>query len=87
VNVVVPGAIETPSRGLDKLDEASRRAQILRIGERTLANRMLTATKSRTLSFSRGPTNRLAPKPPSLWSMATIGALAGSPRFKRGEVE
>ena len=88
VNVVVPGAIETPSWGLDKLDDASRRAQILRIGERALANRMLTADEvANAVLFLASDESSGVQAAELVVDGGTIGALAGSPRFKRGEVE
>ena len=43
VNVIIPGATDTPSWQMDELDSLARQAQQQRVGEWALLNRMLTA--------------------------------------------
>jgi NAD(P)-dependent dehydrogenase (short-subunit alcohol dehydrogenase family) len=86
VNVVVPGAVDTPSWGLEELDEVSGTAQKRQIGERALLNRMLTAEEvANVVLFLASDESSGVQAAEIVVDGGTTGALAGSPRFKRGE--
>ena len=88
VNVIVPGAIETPSWSLHELDAATRRAQQERIGERALLNRMLTADEvANAVLFLASDESSGIQAAEIVIDGGTTGALAGSPRFQRGETQ
>ena len=87
MNVIVPGAVETPSWGFDDLDDTVSRERKQRIGERALINRMLTAEEvANTVLFLASDEFH-----PGIQAAETVvdggtsGALAGSPRYQRGE--
>jgi NAD(P)-dependent dehydrogenase (short-subunit alcohol dehydrogenase family) len=87
VNVVVPGAIDTPSWGFDA-DPEVRIAQQRRIGERALLNRMLTAEEvANVVLFLASDESSGVQAAEIVVDGGTTGALGGSPRFRRGEVE
>ncbi len=87
VNVVVPGAVETPSWGLDDMDAESRKAHALRIGERALLDRMLTADEvANAVLFLASDESSGVQATELFVDGGTTGALAGSPRFQRGEL-
>lgn len=86
VNVVVPGAVETPSWGFGALDADAREELTRRIGERALIDRMLTADEvANTVVFlaSDGSTGVNAAE--FVVDGGTTGAIAGSPRYRREE--
>jgi NAD(P)-dependent dehydrogenase (short-subunit alcohol dehydrogenase family) len=86
VNVVVPGAIATPSWGMDRLDAATRAEHIQKLGERALLNRMLTAEEvANVVLFLASDESSGIQAAELVVDGGTTGALAGSPRFRRGE--
>jgi NAD(P)-dependent dehydrogenase (short-subunit alcohol dehydrogenase family) len=86
VNVVVPGATETPSWQFDKLDEETRRAHIRQIGERAPLNRMVTAEEvANAVLFLASDESSGVQAAEIVVDGGTTGALAGSPRYRRGE--
>lgn len=86
VNLVVPGAIDTPSWGLDQLKEVARDEHKRLIGERAPLNRMLTAEEvaSAVVFLASDASSGLQASELTV-DGGTTGALAGSPRFMRGE--
>jgi NAD(P)-dependent dehydrogenase (short-subunit alcohol dehydrogenase family) len=86
VNVVVPGAIDTPSWGHDTMDGAEQQRRKFAIGERALANRMLTAAEvANAVVFLASRESSGVNATEIVIDGGTIGALAGSPRYVRGE--
>jgi NAD(P)-dependent dehydrogenase (short-subunit alcohol dehydrogenase family) len=86
VNVVVPGAIDTPSWGMEKLpaDEQHERKRL--IGERAPDNRMLTADEvAAAVVFLASDASSGLQASEITVDGGTTGAVAGSPRFIRGE--
>jgi NAD(P)-dependent dehydrogenase (short-subunit alcohol dehydrogenase family) len=84
VNVVVPGAIDTPSWGI--ADSEAGRQQKQRYGERALANRMLTAEEvANVVAFLASDEASGINAAEIFVDGGTTGAMAGSPRFRRGE--
>jgi NAD(P)-dependent dehydrogenase (short-subunit alcohol dehydrogenase family) len=87
VNVIVPGAIDTPGWTYDGLDAEARSAQQQRIGERALLNRMLTAEEvANVVLFLASDESSGIQAAEIVVDGGTTGAFAGSPRFMRGEV-
>jgi NAD(P)-dependent dehydrogenase (short-subunit alcohol dehydrogenase family) len=83
VNVVVPGAIDTPSWGMDP---AVHDAHAKLIGERALLNRMLTATEvANAVLFLASDEASGIQAAEIVVDGGTTGAVAGSPRYMRGE--
>lgn len=88
VNVVVPGAIDTPGWGYNRLDAAARAEYKRLIGERALANRMITAEEvANAVLFLASDEASGVNAAEIVVDGGTTGAMAGSPRFRRGEPE
>ncbi len=86
VNVVVPGAIETPSWGMDGLAREVRDEHKRLIGERAPLNRMLTAEEvAAAVVFLASDASSGLQASELVVDGGTTGALAGSPRYVRGE--
>ena len=86
VNVVVPGAIATPSWGMDGLSEDARDEQKRLIGERAPLNRMLNAEEvAAAVVFLASDASSGFQASELVVDGGTTGALAGSPRYLRGE--
>jgi NAD(P)-dependent dehydrogenase (short-subunit alcohol dehydrogenase family) len=88
VNVVVPGAVNTPSWHLDELDVEARRMHEQLIGERALLDRMLTAEEvANAVLFLASDESSGIQAAEIVIDGGTTGAMAGSPRFRRGEAD
>ncbi len=86
VNLVVPGAIDTPSWGIEQLTEQVRDEQKRLIGERAPLNRMLTANEvAAAVVFLASDASSGVQASELIVDGGTTGALAGSPRYMRGE--
>lgn len=86
VNLVVPGAIDTPSWGLEQLTEQARVEHKRLIGERAPLNRMLTAEEvASAVVFLASDASSGLQASELVVDGGTTGALAGSPRYIRGE--
>ena len=86
VNVIVPGATETPSWGMDTLDPEMRAENVRLLGERSPMNRMLTAEEvANAVLFLASDESSGVQAAELVVDGGTTGALAGSPRFMRGE--
>jgi NAD(P)-dependent dehydrogenase (short-subunit alcohol dehydrogenase family) len=86
VNVVVPGAIDTPSWGMDGLLPDVREVRKRLIGERALLNRMITAKEvAAAVLFLASDESSGLQATEIVVDGGTTGALAGSPRYMRGE--
>lgn len=86
VNVVVPGATNTPSWHLGELDPETRRRHEQLIGERAPLNRMLRAEEvANTVLFLASDESSGVQAAEIVVDGGTTGAMAGSPRFRRGE--
>jgi NAD(P)-dependent dehydrogenase (short-subunit alcohol dehydrogenase family) len=86
VNVVVPGAVDTPGWPHHKMEANERDRQKRAIGERALINRMVTDAEvaSAVLFLASGESSGLNASE-IVVDGGTTGALAGSPRYLRGE--
>jgi NAD(P)-dependent dehydrogenase (short-subunit alcohol dehydrogenase family) len=83
VNVVVPGAIDTPSWNTDP---ATRERNVQLLGERAPLNRMLTAAEvANAVLFLASDEASGIQAAEIVVDGGTTGAMAGSPRFMRGE--
>lgn len=86
VNVVVPGAIDTPSWPLDRLAAEERDRQKRALGERAPVNRMITASEvANAVLFLASDEASGLTATEIVVDGGTTGALAGSPRYLRGE--
>jgi NAD(P)-dependent dehydrogenase (short-subunit alcohol dehydrogenase family) len=86
VNAVVPGAVDTPSWHMDELatDERVRQKQLL--GERAPLNRMVSAAEiANAVLFLASDESSGVQATEIVVDGGTTGAMAGSPRFIRGE--
>lgn len=86
VNVVVPGAIDTPSWGMEVFPVAEREERKRLIGERAPLNRMLTADEvAQAVAFLASDASSGIQAAEIVVDGGTTGAVAGSPRYVRGE--
>jgi NAD(P)-dependent dehydrogenase (short-subunit alcohol dehydrogenase family) len=86
VNVVVPGAIDTPSWGMDNLSDDVRDERKRLIGERAPLNRMLRPEEvAAAVVFLASDASSGLQASELVVDGGTTGALAGSPRYSRGE--
>lgn len=86
VNVVVPGAIDTPSWGMENLPEQVRDERKRLIGERAPLGRMLTAEEvAAAVAFLASDASSGLQACEIVVDGGTTGAPAGSPRYMRGE--
>jgi NAD(P)-dependent dehydrogenase (short-subunit alcohol dehydrogenase family) len=86
VNVVVPGAIDTPGWGMNLLPPHERDERMRLIGERAPLNRMLTAEEvANAVVFLASDASSGLQAAEIVVDGGTTGALAGSPRYVRGE--
>jgi NAD(P)-dependent dehydrogenase (short-subunit alcohol dehydrogenase family) len=83
VNVVVPGAIDTPGW---TMDPATRDEAVRLIGERAPLNRMMRAEEvANAVLFLASAESSGVQAAEIVVDGGTTGAMAGSPRFMRGE--
>jgi NAD(P)-dependent dehydrogenase (short-subunit alcohol dehydrogenase family) len=86
VNVVVPGAVDTPSWAMEALDPATRQSHQKLLGERAPLNRMLAADEvANVVLFLASDESSGVQAAEIVVDGGTTGAMAGSPRFMRGE--
>jgi NAD(P)-dependent dehydrogenase (short-subunit alcohol dehydrogenase family) len=86
VNTVVPGATETPSWGFDRYSEEEQQRHIRLLGERAPLNRMVTAEEvANAVLFLASDESSGIQAAEIVVDAGATGAMAGSPRFMRGE--
>lgn len=86
VNVVVPGAVDTPGWNLDHLDAEALAETKRKLGERAPINRMITAEEvANVVLFLASDESSGVHGAEIVVDGGTTGALAGSPRYLRGE--
>jgi NAD(P)-dependent dehydrogenase (short-subunit alcohol dehydrogenase family) len=86
VNVVVPGAVDTPSWGMDELESSLRDERKRLIGERAPLNRMIRAAEvANAVLFLASDESSGLHATEIVVDGGTTGAMAGSPRYVRGE--
>jgi NAD(P)-dependent dehydrogenase (short-subunit alcohol dehydrogenase family) len=86
VNVVVPGAVDTPGWPHHQMEANERDRQKRAIGERALINRMVTDTEvANAVLFLASDESSGLNASEIVIDGGTTGALAGSPRYLRGE--
>jgi NAD(P)-dependent dehydrogenase (short-subunit alcohol dehydrogenase family) len=86
VNVVVPGAIDTPSWSHDSMEPAEQARHKHAIGERALINRMVTADEvANAVVFLASRDSSGVNAAEIIVDGGTTGAVAGTPRYARGE--
>jgi NAD(P)-dependent dehydrogenase (short-subunit alcohol dehydrogenase family) len=86
INVVVPGAVDTPSWGMDELEPSLREERKRLIGERAPLNRMIRAEEvAGAVLFLASDESSGIQATEIVVDGGTTGALAGSPRYLRGE--
>jgi NAD(P)-dependent dehydrogenase (short-subunit alcohol dehydrogenase family) len=86
VNVVVPGAIDTPGWAMGDLSPEQRDDLKRRLGERAPLNRMLDAAEvANAVLFLASDESSGVQAAELVVDGGTTGAMAGSPRFMRGE--
>lgn len=86
VNLVVPGAVDTPSWGMESMQPEHRDRQRKLIGERAPLDRMITAEEvANTVVFLASDESSGLQATEIVVDGGTTGASAGSPRFIRGE--
>lgn len=86
VNVVVPGAVYTPSWGMESLQPDLQEKHRKLIGERAPLNRMITAEEvANSVVFLASDESSGLQATEIVVDGGTTGASAGSPRFIRGE--
>lgn len=86
VNVVVPGAVDTPSWGMEALHPEQQLRQRKLIGERAPLNRMITDVEvANAVVFLASDESSGLQAAEIVIDGGTTGAMAGSPRYMRGE--
>lgn len=86
VNIVVPGAVDTPSWGMARFDENTQGEHRRLLGERAPLNRMVTAEEvANAVLFLASDEASGIQAAEIVVDGGTTGAVAGSPRFMRGE--
>ncbi len=86
VNVVVPGAVDTPSWPMARLDPEAAAEMRRSLGERAPLDRMLTAEEvANAVLFLASDEASGVQATELVVDGGTTGAMAGSPRFMRGE--
>ena len=86
VNVIVPGAVDTPSWGFETRTAEDQEKTRRLLGERAPDNRMITAEEvARAVLFLASQDSSGLQAADIVVDGGTTGALAGSPRYMRGE--
>ena len=86
VNVIVPGAVDTPSWAMDGWEPTVRDERKKRLGERAPLNRMITAAEvANAAVFLASDESSGVQASEIVVDGGTTGALAGSPRYMREE--
>ena len=86
VNVVVPGAVDTPGWGMARYDAQTQAEHRRLLGERAPLNRMVTAEEvANAVLFLASDEASGVNAAEIAVDCGTTGAMAGSPRFVRGE--
>ena len=86
VNVVVPGAVDTPSWGMDNWNPEERNERKRRLGERAPPNRMITAEEvANAVVFLASDESSGVQAAELVVDGGTTGAMAGSPRYLQEE--
>jgi NAD(P)-dependent dehydrogenase (short-subunit alcohol dehydrogenase family) len=86
VNVVTPGAVDTPGWHMDRLDPSVRDEHMRLLGERALVNRMIRADEvANAVVFLASDESSGIQAAEIVVDGGTTGAMAGSPRFVKGE--
>ncbi|MBX3573209.1 MAG: SDR family oxidoreductase [Mesorhizobium sp.] len=86
VNVVVPGAVDSPSWGMVEMDVEERQERKRKLGERAPLNRMVSAEEvANAVTFLGSDDSFGIHASEIVVDNGTTGAMAGSPRYMRGE--
>jgi NAD(P)-dependent dehydrogenase (short-subunit alcohol dehydrogenase family) len=86
VNLIVPGAVDTPSWGMGGLESEVREERKRKIGERAPLNRMVSADEvAKAVLFLASDESSGIQAAELVVDNGTTGAMAGSPRYIRGE--
>jgi NAD(P)-dependent dehydrogenase (short-subunit alcohol dehydrogenase family) len=86
VNTIVPGAVDTPSWGMSRLEQRVQDESRRLLGERAPLNRMITAEEvANAVLFLASDESSGVQAAEIVVDGGTTGALAGSPRYMRGE--
>jgi NAD(P)-dependent dehydrogenase (short-subunit alcohol dehydrogenase family) len=86
VNLVVPGAVDTPSWGMEELEAGTREDRKRLLGERAPLNRMVRAEEvAEAVTFLASDASSGIQAIELVVDNGTTGAMAGSPRYVRGE--
>jgi NAD(P)-dependent dehydrogenase (short-subunit alcohol dehydrogenase family) len=86
VNLVVPGAVDTPSWGMEELEAEVREERKRKLGERAPSNRMVSAEEvAKAVCFLASDESSGVHATELVVDNGTTGAMAGSPRYVRGE--
>lgn len=86
VNTVVPGAVDTPGWTYNGMAAAERAAYVKKLGERAPLDRMVTAEEvANAVLFLASDEASGIQAAEIVVDGGTTGALAGSPRYLRGE--
>jgi NAD(P)-dependent dehydrogenase (short-subunit alcohol dehydrogenase family) len=86
VNLIVPGAVDTPSWGMEELEAEVRDEHKRKLGERAPLNRMVSADEvAKAVAFLASEASSGVHATELVVDNGTTGAMAGSPRYMQGE--